>query len=169
MLRDTHLWTLLVLLPVIPLDAQERAGSITGRLTDQSGGILPGVSVAVLNGPKSRATIGTTDTAGIYFIVLEPGRTPFVSRCEALRARKSRTSKCSWPHISLSTARCRSATFRKPFRSPRNRRLKSIRAARSSPTTSRPRKWIVFRGAQFPGHRHGRAVGEPGRIQAAFR
>src|SRR5215510_1705620 len=55
--------------------AQERFGNITGRVTDQTGAVLPGVTVNVTNNETQRSTAVVTDAQGSYYVsALEPGR-----------------------------------------------------------------------------------------------
>jgi hypothetical protein len=55
--------------------AQERFGTITGAVVDQSGGVLPGTTVTVTNNETRRATVVVTDGEGVFFArSLEPGR-----------------------------------------------------------------------------------------------
>ena len=55
--------------------AQERFGNITGKVTDQTGAILPGVTVTVTNNETQRSTVVVTDSTGTYYAsALEPGR-----------------------------------------------------------------------------------------------
>src|SRR5262245_36013463 len=53
--------------------AQERTGTLTGTLTDPSGGVLPGVAVTFTNNRTGRTTTVVTDSAGVYRADLEPG------------------------------------------------------------------------------------------------
>ena len=55
--------------------AQERFGSVTGTVSDESGGVLPGTTVALTNRATSRSVRLATDRAGTYRVIdLEPGR-----------------------------------------------------------------------------------------------
>jgi hypothetical protein len=55
--------------------AQERFGNITGKVTDQTGAILPGVTVTVTNNETQRSTVVVTDSNGTFYATaLEPGR-----------------------------------------------------------------------------------------------
>jgi hypothetical protein len=54
--------------------AQDFRGAVTGRITDQSGGILPGVTVTVTNKDTNVAgSTVTNDTGGYSFLYLTPG------------------------------------------------------------------------------------------------
>jgi carboxypeptidase family protein/TonB-dependent receptor-like protein len=65
----------LVLGSVVPASAQERFGSITGKVTDQSNLATPGVTVTVMNNETRRSTVVVTDGAGMFIARgLEPGR-----------------------------------------------------------------------------------------------
>ncbi|MEW5975705.1 MAG: TonB-dependent receptor [Acidobacteriota bacterium] len=60
---------------VLPAMAQERAGSLSGVVKDQSGGVLPGVTVVITNKDTNRSVTTKTDSAGAYIArELEPGR-----------------------------------------------------------------------------------------------
>jgi hypothetical protein len=54
--------------------AQERFGTVTGTLTDPSGGVLPGVTVTLTNLQTGRVTSITTDGSGVYRVDVDPGR-----------------------------------------------------------------------------------------------
>lgn len=57
------------------LQAQERFGAITGVVKDESGGVLPGVTVIIVNGVTGRTATVVTDGAGVYNEDdLDPGR-----------------------------------------------------------------------------------------------
>jgi len=65
----------LLLLSATIVIAQERNGNIAGVVKDQSGGVLPGVSVTLTNKASGRAVSTKTDGNGTYVIrELEPGR-----------------------------------------------------------------------------------------------
>ena len=49
-----------------PVRAQESRGSITGRVADSSGGVLPGTSVAVVNTATNGTTTVVTNETGVY-------------------------------------------------------------------------------------------------------
>jgi hypothetical protein len=74
-------WLLCILLslgmllgPAQSVQAQERTtGTVQGKLTDASGGVLPGVSVVFTNQGNQRVTSATTDGAGLYHQELPPG------------------------------------------------------------------------------------------------
>ena len=58
-----------------PASAQERFGNITGKVVDQTGATLPGVTVTVTNNETQRSTVAVTDSTGTYYAsALEPGR-----------------------------------------------------------------------------------------------
>ena len=55
--------------------AQERFGNITGKVTDQTGAVLPGVTVTVTNNETKRSTVVVSDSSGnFYAAALDPGR-----------------------------------------------------------------------------------------------
>src|ERR1044072_8479456 len=55
--------------------AQERFGNITGKVTDQTGAVLPGVTVTVTNNETQRSTVVVSDSNGSFYAsALEPGR-----------------------------------------------------------------------------------------------
>jgi hypothetical protein len=63
-----------LLLPASAVQAQERAGTVTGTLTDPSGGVLPGVTVTLTNIQTGRVTTAVTDGSGLYRVDVDPGR-----------------------------------------------------------------------------------------------
>jgi hypothetical protein len=55
--------------------AQERTGTISGTLTDASGGVLPGVTVTATNNETKRSTVVVTGGDGVFHVrALDPGR-----------------------------------------------------------------------------------------------
>ena len=55
--------------------AQERFGNITGKVTDQTGAVLPGVTVTVTNNETQRSTVVVSDSNGTFYATaLDPGR-----------------------------------------------------------------------------------------------
>jgi Carboxypeptidase regulatory-like domain/TonB-dependent Receptor Plug Domain len=64
----------LLLGPATTSQAQESSGTVTGTLTDPSGGVLPGVTVTLTNVQTGRVTTAVTDGSGMYRAVVEPGR-----------------------------------------------------------------------------------------------
>src|SRR5215831_17171263 len=56
----------LLLLAVVPLAAQQETASITGQVTDPSGGAVPRVRVTIKNGATGASFVVTTDAAGFY-------------------------------------------------------------------------------------------------------
>jgi hypothetical protein len=60
------------LLAVLPASGQVQAGSLSGTVVDEQGGVLPGVTVSLTGSDLS--LVFTTDTTGRYrFINLPPG------------------------------------------------------------------------------------------------
>ena len=59
--------------PAYRAGAQERTGTVSGELTDASGGVLPGVSVVFTNQRSQRVVTVITDGSGGYRADLEPG------------------------------------------------------------------------------------------------
>ena len=58
-----------------PAFAQERFGEITGKVTDQQGLPLPGVSVTVTNNGNQRSSVVVSDSEGAFYARnLDPGR-----------------------------------------------------------------------------------------------
>src|SRR5580693_6117858 len=49
------------------------SGRITGTVTDPSGATVPGATVSALNVATNVTTTRTTDTSGLYVLVLQPG------------------------------------------------------------------------------------------------
>ena len=59
--------------PAGKAQAQELTGTITGTITDASGGVLPGVTVSLTNTQTGRVTAVQTDGAGVYRADVDPG------------------------------------------------------------------------------------------------
>ena len=71
-----HAWrgALAVCVCAATAGAQDFRGAVTGRITDQSGGTLPGVTVTVTNKETNVAgTTVTNETGGYSFLYLTPG------------------------------------------------------------------------------------------------
>src|ERR1044071_2809969 len=61
------------LLGVLPAVAQSGGGQVRGRITDETGGALPGVTVE-LRGPTGSPAVAVTDASGDYvFTGVAPG------------------------------------------------------------------------------------------------
>jgi len=58
--------TLLVLVIIVPAGAQDIRGGISGRVVDSSGGLLPGVTVTVMNLETNLPAVTVTDSKGFY-------------------------------------------------------------------------------------------------------
>ena len=65
---------LLVAPLAVAVHAQEITGTIYGRLTDQTGGVLPGVKVTVVSGDTEQRRETVTNSVGRYSISLPIGR-----------------------------------------------------------------------------------------------
>jgi hypothetical protein len=58
-----------------PADAQFDRGTISGTITDQQGGVVPGVTVTVKNQATQQTRTAVTDSSGFYTLpLLEPSR-----------------------------------------------------------------------------------------------
>ena len=73
-------WLLCILLslgmllgPALSVQAQEQTGTVTGEVTDASGGVLPGVTVTITSLQTGRVTNVVTDGGGHYRASLDPG------------------------------------------------------------------------------------------------
>ncbi len=68
-------WTLSFLFAASSLMAQAPSASVTGRITDASGAVIPGVSVKVANVATNQTRAGLSNAAGDYnLLYLPPGR-----------------------------------------------------------------------------------------------
>ena len=68
-------WPAFALAVTSPAAAQERFGNITGKVTDQTGAVLPGVTVTVTNNETQRSTVVVSDANGTFYATaLDPGR-----------------------------------------------------------------------------------------------
>jgi outer membrane receptor protein involved in Fe transport len=74
--RHAFAWFALVLLALAasagPVRAQSVTGSIQGTVVDQSGGVLPGVTVTVANTATGAVRTSVTDAAGLFRVELLP-------------------------------------------------------------------------------------------------
>ncbi len=73
-------WLLCILLslgmllgPALNVQAQEQTGTVTGEVTDASGGVLPGVTVTITSLQTGRVTNVVTDGGGHYRASVDPG------------------------------------------------------------------------------------------------
>ena len=66
------LWALLFLLVPVGAYAQTGAASITGLVTDETGGALPGVTVTATNQATNVAYVAVSNEAGNYTITSVP-------------------------------------------------------------------------------------------------
>ena len=62
----------LVLTTAVSLSAQTITGSVRGQVTDQSGAVVPGAAIQVINVETGVATKKNTDSAGVYNIQFLP-------------------------------------------------------------------------------------------------
>ena len=86
--RSTLHRVLVVLAACLPLTAQNvvLTGALTGRTTDQSGGIVPGASVALRNLQTGVKQSAETNHAGLYrFSALTPGSYSITVRSQGFR------------------------------------------------------------------------------------
>ena len=74
-------------------NAQERFGTLTGKVTDQQGIAVPGATVTITNATTGEARTSVSDASGVYYAPdLNPGRyTESASSCRASRRSSSRT------------------------------------------------------------------------------
>src|SRR4051812_14493425 len=63
---------LVVRFATVPAYAQETTATVTGTVTDQSGGMLPGVVVSLKHLPTGRVFEGITSAEGGYLVPLLP-------------------------------------------------------------------------------------------------
>jgi hypothetical protein len=74
---ERRLWVFLTIVGLAPgaVFAQDFRGAITGRITDKSGGVLPGVTVTATNVATNVGSTTTTNADGVYSILyLTPGQ-----------------------------------------------------------------------------------------------
>jgi hypothetical protein len=76
----------LLLAPAVPAGAQQQLGAIQGTIADQSGGVIPGVTVTVTNLGTGIARTTVTNEVGIYRVPsLDPGRYEVVAELMGFR------------------------------------------------------------------------------------
>ena len=73
----TGFWALLMVASAELLSAQTRTGTINGTVTDESGAVMPGVTVTLSSEALiTRTSVTTTDQEGNYrFVALLPAAT----------------------------------------------------------------------------------------------
>src|SRR5262245_45088090 len=71
-MKRLFLVTVLSLLSAMPALAQVRGGSISGAVTDQQGGVLPGASVTA-QGVDATLVVTTIGDGTFHFVELAPG------------------------------------------------------------------------------------------------
>src|ERR1700674_3138307 len=73
-LRSMITASFLVLVTFGAASAQESRGSLTGKVSDQNGAVLPGATVVIKNIETNAASTSTTNDEGSYtFPLLQPG------------------------------------------------------------------------------------------------
>ena len=107
---------LLAMLLASPAPAQEARGTIQGRVTDESGGVVPGARVDVTNVATGVVTDTTSNEQGSYRVpFLIPGRYRVAVSLDGFGRSRARTSRFTWPTCSPSMPCCR--RVRSPTRS----------------------------------------------------
>ena len=70
----------------LPARAQEFRGEISGRVVDESGGVLPGVTVTATNVDTNTPTSTVTNETGVFRIpYLNPGRYTLTAELEGFK------------------------------------------------------------------------------------
>ena len=88
--------------------AQTLTGTVSGRVVDQQGGVLPGVTVTLTG--KTGTQTQVTDAQGEFrFLALNPGSTRSRRNSRASSPARSRTSKSVSAGRSMSSSRWPSA------------------------------------------------------------
>src|SRR2546423_12558211 len=74
-----------------PLHAQQRLGAIQGTIADQTGGVLPGVTVTVTNVETGITRTTITNERGLYRMPsLDPGRYRVAAELSGFRSAETR-------------------------------------------------------------------------------
>ena len=71
--RVLHATAVIILLLALPIAAFAQEATIIGRITDSTGGVLPGVTVTALHEATGTQFVGVTDTLGVYRIPVRIG------------------------------------------------------------------------------------------------
>src|SRR5580765_99264 len=71
--RVLHVTAVIILLLALPIAAFAQEATIIGRITDSTGGVLPGVTVTALHEATGTPFVGVTDTLGVYRIPVRIG------------------------------------------------------------------------------------------------
>src|SRR6267142_1932022 len=61
---------------LLPLAAYAQEASITGTITDQTGGVLPGVTITATHVDTGNTFVGVTDERGAFRLPLRTGNLP---------------------------------------------------------------------------------------------
>jgi hypothetical protein len=86
MRRVCVLSIVLLIATVAAASAQDFRGAVNGRITDQSGGVLPGVSVVVTNTEtKVASTTVTNETGGYSVLYLAPGTYTVIAELQGFK------------------------------------------------------------------------------------
>jgi hypothetical protein len=68
------LWVLVAaILLALPLSVYAQEATVTGTITDSTGGVLPGVTVTAINDESGNTFVAVTDTAGTFRLPLRIG------------------------------------------------------------------------------------------------
>ncbi len=105
---------LLVAMLATPVGAQERFSGLTGTVSDASGAVLPGVTVAITNKQTGKVFTAVTDANGVYRVLdLEPGRYSVKFELSGFAAKEVPDVNLLLGKTLPSTPRSRSAACRK--------------------------------------------------------
>ena len=83
--------TLLLFAAVLPCLSQEARGTILGRVTDATGGVVPGISIQVINQATGIAVSLTSNEQGNYYA---PTGLPPPARASGISF--AAASSCAW-------------------------------------------------------------------------
>ena len=77
-------WTLALLLGTASMAGAQQSGSVTGRVVDQTGAVLPGVTVSCIRGAE--VTTVTDGAGGYRFENVPAGSAELAPKADALKS-----------------------------------------------------------------------------------
>jgi len=168
------LFAIALFLLALPLWAQDPRGKIMGRVSDASGGVMPGVEVRATNAATGTSVSGTTNAAGNYSMPFIPATIYTVTaEMGGSRNTSARASRSGLARRLSSTSRWKSEASADLVRDGPKRRFSTRRARRwdSGRRAADPRAADIFRQslradpAGAGGHQRHRLAHKKGRLQ----
>ena len=146
--------------------AQERFGNITGKVTDQTGAVLPGVTVTVTNNETQRSTVVVTDGER-RLLAAGPRAGTVYGQVRAVGFRHPGGPERHPPPRHHGHRQLEPASGRRDRDGAGPRRHAAHRRGLDHAPEEHPRRGVRSHpeGPQLPGTRHGASLGERGRAR----